>query len=536
MRVNAKHPSGRLLVFVLTALASVAAFLCAVAVAQTRPAVPSPADQVTQLLSGFQNDDFRKIFETAAVYQMHIAELRRQNPQIMWQRLTDEYYDAQRAEFQKAPAADSGGVIGSLLGSIATAVDATSSSAEDPSRSGLRTLMRANPVWKILETRRLQSERNPWSGAVVPFSQVYVQLNYQDARRAPIFKEGLLKEAILDVRVETGSSLFWSSGVVPKSEAYWSDPPFRVLSVQWQTTSGAGLGAFNTLVSYNVIGGAPPYRSSTLCANMNLESMEGSRLWPPQQAGLQGSPLESPKPHITVELALQWRGSRVSFPLNCIATITDARNARDSVRFAVPRAHTNWWQAFCWIRQPWHGWAQGRPIPRGGCSELAELGEATAAIASPSPTPHPPVGEPTAASTKTGQDGVRQDIIRAYNRFLEVTRGAYRVMDSSRLAEVAEGKALLSLTRALANARQAGTTSIEGSARDLAFGEITITERDGTRTATFQVTRLVTRKVETHGAATMPVKDKSQMTEYTMVSREGQGWLVATLAPFAYAW
>jgi hypothetical protein len=56
--------------------------------------------------------------------------------------------------------------------------------------------MKPRPTWKILEARKLQPERDHWSGAVLAFSIVYVQLNYHDFALAPVVGEGLLKEAI----------------------------------------------------------------------------------------------------------------------------------------------------------------------------------------------------------------------------------------------------------------------------------------------------------------------------------------------------
>jgi hypothetical protein len=87
--------------FALTLIFAGAMFLSPPgAFAQTASRSPlSPVDQVTKLLSGLEHDDFRKVFDAAFVYQKHLAEIRAQNPQVMWSRLTDEYYETKKADF-----------------------------------------------------------------------------------------------------------------------------------------------------------------------------------------------------------------------------------------------------------------------------------------------------------------------------------------------------------------------------------------------------------------------------------------------------
>jgi murein DD-endopeptidase MepM/ murein hydrolase activator NlpD len=354
------------------------------------------------LLNGLDQGDFRKVFDVTLVYQREVEKIKAANPQVMWPRLIGEYYEVKRSGFVQ-PTPTGGGVIGSLLSSIAAFAEGVSGSPEDPARAPLRALMRPRPRWKILETRKLQPERDDWSGAVRTFSVVYVQLNYRDGEAAPLFKEGVLKEAILGIRIENQSGLFWSAQVVPKSELYWPNTPLRILSVQWQTTL-AGFGVFDTIVSYNLLGGAPPFRSATRCGTTDLEVIKGAGVRTPEGASVYGSPLEDPKSHISITIRVDFKRLRVPFPLNCTATVTDSKGAQDTVSFAVPRPYTETWEAFCWIREPWYGWGQGRPIARGGCREVVEL-TAAKQLTLPKPGPQPNPAPSTAGFYPPSGDG-----------------------------------------------------------------------------------------------------------------------------------
>ncbi len=332
----------------------------------------SPQPRVAMLLSGLEQEDFKKVFDVTFAYQAKVQEIQAQNPQVMWQRLIDEYYEATRSAFL-APPATGRGVIGSLLDNISAFSESLSGAPEDPAKAPIRSFLKPKPRWKILEVRTLPPVRDQWSGKELAFSLVYVQLNYGDAEMAPIFKGSILKETILGIRMESKSRLYWSAQVVPQSEAYWANSPFRILSVQWQMVFGEGFGQFDTIVSYNILGGTPPYQSSTRCGTMDLEALKEATVSMPKEASVYGSPLEDPKSHISIRMKVHFGRTAVMFPLTCTATVTDSRNAQDTVSFVVPRAHTNIWEAYCWIREPWYGWGQGRPIPRGGCSELREL-------------------------------------------------------------------------------------------------------------------------------------------------------------------
>lgn len=340
--------------------------------AQTGARSPlSPADQVAKLLSGLEHDDFRKVFDAAFVYQKHLEGIRAENPQVMWPRLTDEYYETKKTDFLKTPATGTG-VVGSLLDSIAAFAAGASGSPEDPASSSVRALMKPRPIWKILETRKLQPERDQWSGAVLAFSVVYIQLNYRDSSLAPVLGEGLLKEAILGIRIEDGSGLFWSTRLVPKSESHWQLSKPRLLSAQWVTVLR---GSFN--IGYNVLGGKPPYSSVTQCGPYSIEKIREESRGSDLQGSVFGSPLETPHSHINISVPRELPNA--SFPLSCAVTISDSSGATDSASFLARGMYApGSWAGFCWVRNPWLGWGQALPRPRGGCTGLAELTDAAA--------------------------------------------------------------------------------------------------------------------------------------------------------------
>ena len=241
-------------------------------------------------------------------------------------------------------------------------------SADDPAASPLRSLLRPKPKWQVLESRKTQWQDSS-SGATISGDVVYVQMDFGKPDSAPLFGEGLLQKVIVGITLQGAEKLYLSAQAVPKSSVLQPNPPLRVIGAQWNTVFGEGLGSFDTLVGYNILGGVPPYRSETVCGNLNLEKI-AKRVATPQNVSLYGAPQETPTDHIVIQLP-EPRGQR--FPISCVVKIVDSHGAQDEASFAVPELHTQLWAPFCWVRNPWYGWGQGIPNARQGCSKLAVL-------------------------------------------------------------------------------------------------------------------------------------------------------------------
>jgi hypothetical protein len=180
--------------------------------APTKKPVPSsapaagPSKAAAELLGGFEQGDFKKIFDNSFVYQAELGKLRAQNPQVMWPQVTGQYFESKKAAFIAPPER--------AFFSIAQPF----TYAQDPKETALRDLFKPKPNWKILETRSLQPEMD-MSGMRRAFTAVYVQLTYKNSSEAPIFHEGLLKQTIVALKFESEHTLFWSAEVVPNSDA-----------------------------------------------------------------------------------------------------------------------------------------------------------------------------------------------------------------------------------------------------------------------------------------------------------------------------
>jgi len=383
-----------------------------------------PKEVVAMLLGGLEQNDFRKVFEVTYAYQADVQEIRGRNPQVMWQRLTDEYYEAKKSVFVE-PATST-----RVRSEPVTAFrEDRHPSPEDPAEAPFRPLLRAHPVWKVLEARQLERVWDGRTGGYRQFSVVYVQLNYASAEAAPLLiaeglkpagilerdvLEGVLKEVILAIRIESESGLFWSAQVVPASVVYWSDSPLRILSIQVSTGG---------VLNFNLVGGRSPYQTKTRCGEIDFEARGRILVGKPGRVSILGPAGPFMQSHIEI-IGVHLLNAPELLPLACTASVTDSRNAQDTVGFSVRRpARID--GPFCWIREPWYGWGQGRP--HRGCIEVMELTGATSgALAKPPETPpppgsagqdpvptsssafHPPTGNPN-ATVSLGWLGVNND-------------------------------------------------------------------------------------------------------------------------------
>ncbi|HYX29344.1 MAG TPA: hypothetical protein VE863_12335 [Pyrinomonadaceae bacterium] len=323
--------------------------------APTSPSTAGPSKAAAELLGGFEDGDFKKIFDNSFVYQAELGRLRAQNPQVMWPQVTTQYFESKRSEFIKPPQRN--------LFSIAQPF----TYAQDPKETALTDLLKPKPSWKILETRSLQPEMD-MSGTRRAFSAVYVQLNYKDMSAAPVFGEGLLKQTIVSLKFESDHALFWSAEVIANSDAKWQMDRPRITSAQWVTTLRGSLN-----IGYNILGGAPPYSSTTRCGSYQLENMGG--VAPDPSGRVLGSPLEIPRSHINIYIQYTELPNN-QFPLSCSLVVRDANGHEDTATFVVPRMYAEPWGGFCFVRHPWFEWGQAIPRPRAGCTQLAELADA----------------------------------------------------------------------------------------------------------------------------------------------------------------
>lgn len=327
-----------------------------------------PEAQVSKLINAYEQNDFKTIFDMSVAYQSRVAIIKQNNPQVMWQQLTNEYFQAAEKDYAARARVPNStfSVVGEFMPGPALGM---SSSVDNPADCSLRSLLYARPRWKILETRSTSWQDNS-TGARLLGTLVYAELNFNAPESSPLFGEGLLKKVIVAVTLEGPEKLFLSAKAVPKSDILWTNPPLRLLSVQWNTILGQQVfGPHDTVLGYNVLGGVPPYTSETRCGPVVPEEVGKSSGFSPNSS-IYGSPQESPTDTLRIQFG-EPQGQH--FPLPCVVKVTDSSGQSDTATFVVPVLESQLWSPFCWIRNPWYAWKEGLPNARQGCEKLYEL-------------------------------------------------------------------------------------------------------------------------------------------------------------------
>ncbi|MFQ6083956.1 MAG: type 4a pilus biogenesis protein PilO [Candidatus Aminicenantia bacterium] len=297
----------------------------------------NPEKRVEKFLKAVKDKDFKTIFDTTYYYQMELSQIKSNNPKVLWEKLITEYYESKKNAVLK----------GEKKSSI---FDSTSPFAFiiEPTKD-IRALMNLlNPPckWKVIETRR-ELKRDESSGRQYDVFEVYVSLNYPKVEESPLIDSKLLKERIWSIYMDAKTGLYIRHYYVAEGDVYWENVPLRVLSVSWNADSLMGLSP----LKIRVIGGTPPYNSTTKCGNCTLENLGKVKR------------LEDDTIRINIGRD-EWMGFRrcikesgKSFPLQFTVITTDKSGYRDVASFTVPEV----FGAYCWIANPWYKWGQGPP-------------------------------------------------------------------------------------------------------------------------------------------------------------------------------
>lgn len=197
------------LVFLLTILSAYGQQATAQGTAQ--PA----ANPVSRYITAIQKRDFKTIIDLTYSYQAEIAQIKAQNPQVLWPKLIAAYYDQNISAFSKEP---------DYWGGYAEALGA---GLGDPAQ-GLRAtaaLLPPSSKWKITESRNTDVEdlfSAPYKATIT-----YVEVEYPLQTNSPIVEKQRLRKAIVQFESDPKSQLVRSVGRLAAGDEFW---PIAALS------------------------------------------------------------------------------------------------------------------------------------------------------------------------------------------------------------------------------------------------------------------------------------------------------------------
>ena len=347
------------------------------ATAQTAKPVATPS-VATKYISAIQKHDYQTIIDLTYAYQQKVNEIKAQNPQVLWPKLTTEYYDSQIAAFSQQPGFWQNYNEG-LLGMTG-----------DPTQAirAMAGILLPNSKWKVTESRT-EHVRDSIALGEYDLTTVYVTVDYPSVDESPFLDGKFLKEIIVALSLHTKTQLVIGLQRLPQGDVSWGHIPFMIFNATWVADGLFGL-KFN---AYAVGDGKPPFVWSMQCASIDLATYKNATFTPDPAA-----------PHLSVNLNARFPES--SFPLPCSLSAKDSAGHADAASITVPKMFTGPVQAYCWARAPWGTRGQvmtgnacirpilmmntSTPTSTEGIPEPAhsDSSSGTRSITSPQPPPH----------------------------------------------------------------------------------------------------------------------------------------------------
>jgi hypothetical protein len=337
------------------------------------------SSMVGRYVIALQERDFKTVIDLSYGYQAEVAQIKAQNPQLLWPKLIKEYYDTNISRLSNL---DSN--------------RATSDPAEHI-RSAAGLLL-ANTKWSLAETRA---------------DRVFVSTAYPSVTDSPFVDGRFIKQAILQFDVKPNVQFVMGLERLPQGDTPWDSVPLMVLNARWRVDSLGG-GEFTG----SALGGTPPYSWGVQCASQDLATMHGMTLHSFQTW-----------PQLIVEINARFPDN--TFPLPCALTVTDAKRQTDRVAVTVPKMYTGAGAGYCFVRPPYWERGQARAFGAGQDCLLPVLaidttGKVSSLSAVSAATSEPP-SQPTCGDfggcIRAGNEAVKSsDWQEALSRFQAAAR------------------------------------------------------------------------------------------------------------------
>ena len=178
----------------------------------------SPEKRVEKFLKAVKEKDFKTIFAATYYYQMKLSEIKSNNPKILWEKSTTEYYEAEKNAVLKGEKKSSLFNWSSPFTSFTFIIKPTKDI------HALMNSLNSSGKWKVIETTR-KLERDESSGRQYDVFKVYVSLNYPKVDESPLINGKLLKKRILSIYLDAKTGLYIRHYYVEKGDVYWKNVP-----------------------------------------------------------------------------------------------------------------------------------------------------------------------------------------------------------------------------------------------------------------------------------------------------------------------
>lgn len=181
-------------------------------------ATVNPENQTEKFLMAVQKKDFKSIFDITYYYQMELSQIKSNNPKVLWQKLTTEYYESKKKVFfeKKDESLTDAWILfgGELFGTPTDPIE---------NLRALMNLLTPSSKWKVIESRK-EKHLDRWSGREYDVYLVYVSLGYKTLDESPLIGSKKLKEAILSFVLDAEKGLYMRSSRAVKGDVYWELP------------------------------------------------------------------------------------------------------------------------------------------------------------------------------------------------------------------------------------------------------------------------------------------------------------------------
>lgn len=328
----------------------------------------------TRYIEALQKGDFRTVIDLSYGYQAEIAQIKAQNPQVLWPKLTNQYYSAKIDALSKKPDA-SGTYLATFLQGM----------TGDPAQQiqFMQNMVLPNAKWKVTETRT-EHVQDQFDGHEYDRTVVYITVTFPTLNDSPFVDGEFLKETILEVDLNAKLQQIMRVGRVAQGDTPW-EAPVTIMNAKWQREGLVGMGG----LSAEAFGGKAPYTWKPVCGPYDLSN------------SIINQPTNQQVPASLV-VNLQRFPTNVAFPLHCALTVTDGKGQSDTVGITVPQMLSGV-SEFCYVREPWFSRGQGRPQQSNMClNPLRATDTASASNSSTTLVPPSPEGPPSTPGADQG--------------------------------------------------------------------------------------------------------------------------------------
>ena len=299
---------------------------------------------IASLLSAVKVGGTRAMFQNDYIANLRIQQRTAEVPTMLWPKATNRWYNLFNNTFGPVDSAkvDITPDPRDFLGNDRRTWTRTSMSGW----SLLQALLEASPSVNLVEVKsssanQAQVYKLLYGDSISEVYTYFVSFNFTSPRGAPLHKAQLLKAAIVKLVFANTPKRFLDAELVEDGNEFWTE------NIPFQLT---GVALHDSGVVVKVLGGKPPFRTSTLIGNFLLESAE--KFWVQVDEDLAASPTKMRV--LTLRAPLY----DLQVPVTCSLSLVDSTGAIVRCSFAVSNAPAPFDGGQLWVSSPWYEMAQ----------------------------------------------------------------------------------------------------------------------------------------------------------------------------------